>query len=30
MENRQDEDGSWSVPEALEQFGAPGKIAAKS
>ena len=26
MENRQEEDGSWSVPEVLEEFGAPGKI----
>jgi seryl-tRNA synthetase len=30
MENRQEEDGSWSVPEVLEQFGAPGKISATS
>jgi seryl-tRNA synthetase len=30
MENRQQEDGSWSVPEVLEQFGAPGKISATS
>jgi seryl-tRNA synthetase len=30
MENRQEEDGSWSVPEVLEQFGAPGKIAKTS
>jgi seryl-tRNA synthetase len=26
MENRQEEDGSWSVPEVLEQFGAPGSV----
>jgi seryl-tRNA synthetase len=30
MENRQEEDGSWSVPEVLEQFGAPGQISATS
>jgi seryl-tRNA synthetase len=26
MENRQEEDGSWSVPEVLEQFGAAGSV----